>query len=100
MKAAKPVGKPHKAGGATAKSTITKAKMRESARRGPAKVAAATPSTTRRNAATADERRALREVDPALFEALSEGERAAALRILTEDRRLANMAKVARYRVI
>ena len=39
-------------------------------------------------------------VDPSLFEALSEGERADALRILTEDRRLASMAKVARYRVI
>lgn len=39
-------------------------------------------------------------VDPSLFDALSEGERADALRILTEDRRVANMAKVARYRVI
>ncbi|HUS63750.1 MAG TPA: hypothetical protein VMZ28_04365, partial [Kofleriaceae bacterium] len=39
-------------------------------------------------------------VDPSLFEALSEGERADALRILTEDRRLASMAKVSRYRVI
>lgn len=38
--------------------------------------------------------------DPALFAALSEGERADALRILTEDRRLAGMAKVGRYRVI
>ena len=39
-------------------------------------------------------------VDPSLFAALTEGERADALRILTEDRRLASMAKVARYRVI
>jgi hypothetical protein len=39
-------------------------------------------------------------VDVALFDALSEGERADALRILTEDRRVASMAKVARYRVI
>lgn len=39
-------------------------------------------------------------VDPSLFQALSEGERADALRILTEDRRLASMAKVSRYRVI
>ena len=38
--------------------------------------------------------------DPALFAPLSEGERADALRILTEDKRLANMAKVGRYRVI
>src|SRR5262249_41328270 len=39
-------------------------------------------------------------VDPALFHPLTEGERADALRILTEDRRLSNMAKVARYRVV
>jgi hypothetical protein len=39
-------------------------------------------------------------VDASLFEPLTEGERADALRILTEERRLASMAKVARYRVI
>jgi hypothetical protein len=39
-------------------------------------------------------------VDPRLFDPLAEGERADALRILTEDRRLAQMAKVARYRVV
>ncbi len=39
-------------------------------------------------------------VDPALFDPLTEGERADALRVLTEDRRLATMAKVARYRVV
>jgi hypothetical protein len=39
-------------------------------------------------------------VDPALFDPLTEGERADALRVLTEDRRLASMAKVARYRVV
>lgn len=38
--------------------------------------------------------------DPQLFAPLSEGERADALRILTEDRRLAQMAAVGRYRVI
>ena len=32
--------------------------------------------------------------DPSLFAALTEGERAEALRLLTEDKRLANMAKV------
>src|SRR5688500_6924969 len=42
----------------------------------------------------------LRAVAPSLCHPLSEGERADALRILTEDRRLAAMAKVARYRVI
>ena len=39
-------------------------------------------------------------VDPALFDPLTEGERADALRVLTEDRRLATMAKIARYRVV
>ncbi|HEU5059629.1 MAG TPA: hypothetical protein VFU21_24025 [Kofleriaceae bacterium] len=39
-------------------------------------------------------------MDPALFDPLTEGERADALRVLTEDRRLATMAKVARYRVV
>lgn len=38
--------------------------------------------------------------DPQLFAPLSEGERADALRIMTEDRRLAPMAAVGRYRVI
>jgi hypothetical protein len=39
-------------------------------------------------------------VDPSLFDPLTEGERADALRVLTEDRRLSTMAKVARYRVV
>ena len=38
--------------------------------------------------------------DPSLFDPLTPGEVADALRTLTEDRRLATMAKVGRYRVI
>jgi len=38
--------------------------------------------------------------DPALFDPLTAGEVADALRTLTEDRRLGSMAKVGRYRVI
>ena len=38
--------------------------------------------------------------DPALFDPLTQGEIADALRTLTEDRRLSSMAKVGRYRVI
>lgn len=38
--------------------------------------------------------------DPALFDPLTPGEVADALRTLTEDRRLGSMAKVGRYRVI
>ena len=40
------------------------------------------------------------KADPALFDPLSPGEVADALRTLTEDRRLSSMAKVGRYRVI
>jgi hypothetical protein len=52
-----------------------------------------------RQATRAARRAAVLSADPALFEPLCEGERADALRILSEDRRLATMAKVARYRV-
>src|SRR6476620_3154618 len=38
--------------------------------------------------------------DPALFDPLTPGETADALRTLIEDRRVASMAKVGRYRVI
>jgi Cu2+-containing amine oxidase len=40
------------------------------------------------------------EADPLLFDPLTPGEIADALRTLTEDRRLSSMAKVGRYRVI
>jgi hypothetical protein len=40
------------------------------------------------------------EADPSLFDPLTPGEVADALRTLIEDRRLASMAKVGRYRVI
>jgi len=40
------------------------------------------------------------QADPMLFDPLTPGEIADALRTLTEDRRLASMAKVGRYRVI
>src|SRR5688572_2259364 len=40
------------------------------------------------------------DADPTLFDPLTPGETADALRTLTEDRRLATMAKVGRYRVI
>lgn len=40
------------------------------------------------------------KADPTLFDPLTQGEVADALRTLTEDRRLGSMAKVGRYRVI
>src|SRR5256885_939304 len=45
-------------------------------------------------------RAAVGPIDPALFDPLTPGETADALRTLTEDRRLTGMAKVGRYRVI
>src|ERR1043165_5137796 len=42
----------------------------------------------------------LTQADPTLFDPLTPGEIADALRTLTEDRRLSSMAKVGRYRVI
>ena len=42
----------------------------------------------------------VKAADPALFDPLTPGEIADALRTLTEDRRLSSMAKVGRYRVI
>ncbi len=63
----------------------------------PASPRAAKPA--RASAARDARRAALLAADPALFEPLCEGERADALRVMTEDRRLANMAKIARYRI-
>jgi hypothetical protein len=40
------------------------------------------------------------QADPTLFEPLTDGERADALRVLVDDARLSPMAKVGRYRVI
>ena len=47
-----------------------------------------------------DRRADVAHADPTLFSPLTPGEVADALRTLTEDRRLGNMAKVGRYRVI
>jgi hypothetical protein len=48
----------------------------------------------------ADRRADVAQADPTLFAPLTPGEIADALRTLTEDRRLGNMAKVGRFRVI
>jgi len=42
----------------------------------------------------------LRYADPELFLSLTEGERADALRLMTEEKKLSTMAKVGRYRVV
>ena len=56
----------------------------------------ATPSVPARRTPDPD----VIKADPRLFDPLTPGEIADALRTLTEDRRLATMAKVGRYRVI
>ena len=63
------------------------------------------PKATRKPAPAAKKPAAKRDADvakadPALFDPLTPGEVADALRTLTEDRRLTSMAKVGRYRVI
>lgn len=104
MKARKADKAPARTARATGKPAASKSKS--PSRAAPAKPApgkVARPVAPRRSSpatARAAHRAQVLAIDPALFEPLSEGERADALRILTEDRRLANMAKVARYRVI
>jgi Cu2+-containing amine oxidase len=70
----------------------------------PAKSKAKPAATTNGKAtAAAPKRRGAADVvqaDPALFNPLTPGETADALRTLTEDKRLGAMAKVGRYRVI
>jgi hypothetical protein len=70
-----------------------------------AKPAADLPSAGRRSNKApprkrADPRADVAQADPTLFSPLTPGEVADALRTLTEDRRLGNMAKVGRYRVV
>ena len=70
------------------------------------KKAAAAKKTKRKTAATTKKRTRptgqpdVRMADPSLFAPFTVGERADALRILTEDKRLASMSKVGRYRVV
>lgn len=61
------------------------------------KVPARAPAPHARSSDTAPD---VAVADPALFDPLTQGEIADALRTLTEDRRLSSMAKVGRYRVI
>jgi Cu2+-containing amine oxidase len=76
----------------TAKVAKSKAKSAvKSAGKTPAKAAVPTRGRKAPDVAAAD---------PTLFDPLTQGEVADALRTLTEDRRLATMAKVGRYRVI
>jgi Cu2+-containing amine oxidase len=67
------------------------------------KVATSKPSATASRAAKPARRAVapdIAQADPRLFDPLTPGEIADAIRTLTEDRRLSSMAKVGRYRVI
>jgi Cu2+-containing amine oxidase len=76
-----------------AKSVKSKPKPSSERATAPARKKPSSPSKARAQADIA-------EADPALFDPLTPGEVADALRTLTEDRRLSSMAKVGRYRVI
>jgi len=79
-----------------AKSSKAKAKI------APAKSGKANGKPTSKSAKAVGGRKApdIANSDPALFDPLTPGEAADALRTLTEDKRLGAMAKVGRYRVI
>ncbi len=71
------------------------------AKKAPAKKPAAKKAPAKKPAKKTAAKKPTKAVDlPELFASLTEGERAESLRILLEDNRLANMAKVGRYRVI
>lgn len=74
------------------KKTKPKAKAKGKAKAAPVAKSAKKPAANR----SPD----VMKADPALFDPLTPGEVADALRTLTEDRRVATMAKVGRYRVI
>jgi Cu2+-containing amine oxidase len=86
-----------RAGKAAARPSKSAATKKNRPQPAPRKTAARTPAAPVRGKVRA---RHTASVDPALFDPLTEGERADALRVLTEDRRVATMAKVARYRVV
>jgi hypothetical protein len=87
-----------------ASKTSVKAKQTK-AKPAPAKPAKSTKPTKANGKATNGKaaKRAsadVKKADPALFDPLTPGETADALRTLIEDKRLSSMAKVGRYRVI
>jgi hypothetical protein len=108
--AAKPAAAPAAAGSGKA-GAVKKRAAKAAARAGKQAAKAAKRATkaavkTSRAAPTAartakGRRRGAHHVgDPSLFEAFTAGERADALRVLTEGKRLSQMAKVGRYRVV
>lgn len=88
---------------ATAKKAARQSKPAKSKQKTAAKPAKPSARSTAKRAAKPAARKRDADVlaaDPMLFDPLTPGEIADALRTLTEDRRLSSMAKVGRYRVI
>ncbi|MGN6104711.1 MAG: hypothetical protein ACTHU0_06390 [Kofleriaceae bacterium] len=88
---------------ATAKKAAKQSKPAKSKQKTAAKPAKPSARSTAKRAAKPAARKRDADVlaaDPMLFDPLTPGEVADALRTLTEDRRLSSMAKVGRYRVI
>src|SRR5882757_9578331 len=90
MASAKKPGKPANPAKSKPKPTTTKPPAK-------ARAQAAKPARSRPAGAPPPD---VTHADPSLFDPLTPGEIADALRTLTEDRRLSSMAKVGRYRVI
>ncbi|HUH05574.1 MAG TPA: hypothetical protein VML75_26450 [Kofleriaceae bacterium] len=87
---------------AVKKASKAAARAAEAARKATKKATRKASKTATRAARTIKGRRAaaVHPGDPSLFVPFTAGERADALRVLTEDKRLSQMAKVGRYRVV
>ncbi len=81
---------------APSKKPAKKAPPKAPAPKAPARTPAKRPAVPKAHRASPD----VTSADPSLFDPLTAGEVADALRTLTEDRRVSQMAKVGRYRVI
>lgn len=101
---AKPAkAKPAAAEARPARTAAAGRKRRTGASAEPKAAGPKTAKKTKRRTAparTGRRRSGAEPADPTLFASLTEGERADALRVLTEDKRLSQMAKVGRYRVV
>lgn len=85
---------------AASKKVVKAAKPSKTKAKSPGKSVSAKPAKKPAPAKGGQNKPDIAKADPTLFDPLTPGECADALRTLTEDRRLGSMAKVGRYRVI
>ena len=83
-----------------AASGSTKKTVKKAAKKGAKTAKKTVKKTAKKQTASKKNKKSRIKGDPLLFSPLSEGERADALRILTADRRLAEMTAIGRYRII